>query len=384
MTVVSNFLRHLGVEYGGISASVPAFCVAAKENTFFREEIVAFSETSECCDQSVRVRHFQPSAAAWVGTGQTSAFIQYARKIDIFHLHGLWQEHFLLGSALGGLSSKPVIVSPHGMLDGWALSQKQLKKRLFTLLIQRPLLNRASCIRALTIAEAADIRKYGINVPIAVVPNGVTAPVRYNTEEIFDLHPVLRGKPLAVYLGRIHKKKGIDLLCDAWKTVAERQSDAHLVIAGPTDGEASERLVSFIGRGGLKERITLTGTLRGDAKWSLLANSTVFVLPSYSEGLSVAVLESLAVGTPVVISRPCNLPEVERNACGWVIELDSGCLANALIGAFEMRSPETASMRCRAAEFAAAHYSWNHVVQKMQEIYDWVLKGRLPRTVEVL
>jgi glycosyltransferase involved in cell wall biosynthesis len=143
-------------------------------------------------------------------------------------------------------------------------------------------------------------------------------------------------------------------------------------------------LTRLIVLSGLRDRVTLTGPLCGESKWSLLAVSSVFVLPSHSEGLSVAVLESLAAGTPVVISKQCNIPEVEANGCGWTAPLTEYGLADAISNVLRMPRHELQLQRRRAVEFVRSNYSWTRVGAMMRELYSWVLEGTAPTAFQII
>ena len=205
------------------------------------------------------------------------------------------------------------------MLEPWALQNHRWRKELYARLVERKNLKRAFCLRALTETEALQYRSFGFRGRIAVIPNGVDFPVRHNPELLLSRHPELRGKRVVLFLGRLHRKKGLDLLISAWRTVASQSRDAHLLLAGPdSDGTLAEAK-SAVTNHGITSSVTFSGALNDDLKISALACASGFVLPSRSEGFSAAVLEALASGLPAVITSHCNFPDVATQRCGWVV-----------------------------------------------------------------
>ncbi len=179
-----------------------------------------------------------------------------------------------------------------------------------------------------------------------------------------------------LFLGRVHYKKGLDVLCRAWACTRRNPQD-HLVIAGPDCEGTRARLVAGSG-------ITFTGLLGAELRWSALAAAHVFVLPSYSEGFSVAVLEALAAGVPVIASEACNLPEVAERACGWVVQPTVRSVAAALAEALGATPADRALLGANGRALVEQRYAWPKVAAQMASVYDWVLGGPRPSNVEMV
>ena len=141
---------------------------------------------------------------------------------------------------------------------------------------------------------------------------------------IRSLHafPELRGRTILLFLGRVHFKKGLDLLLAAWARLEQQFPHATLVLAGPDAENSMAGVQDMVRQQGITRRVLCTGMLGADLKWSALAAAHCFVLPSYSEGLSVAVLEALSMGVPVIASDKCHVPEVEACGAGWVVKTE--------------------------------------------------------------
>ena len=294
------------------------------------------------------------------------------RKPDVIQVHGIWTGHSSATLALAVKYQKPVIISAHGMLDGWALRHKAWKKMVYSRLVEHRTISRGVCLRALTKIEAENYRDYGLSLPVVVIPNGVDAPELATPSEFLEAYPQLRGKRLILFLGRIHKKKGVDLLVDAWKAISPELEGAHLVIAGPDDG-ALGRIEST--------SITLCGLLTGSLKWSAIAAATVFVLPSFSEGLSMATLEALWQGVPVMITRECNFREAESLDSTFVIEPTVPSIVAVLRRVLSHTAGELRERGKTGSNFVRGQYAWPVVAQQMADVYDWMRGGPLPSSM---
>jgi glycosyltransferase involved in cell wall biosynthesis len=375
---------HIDARYGGVTASVPRLSAATNSSGAFQCPIVGFCDPDEAlADASVSVTRFPRGWLHWMThTESMSRLRTLVAAADGLHIHGIWREHCAIPATLASTLGKPYIVSAHGMLEGWALRSKGLKKAIYSLLIERRNLRGAACLRALTHTELGDYRRFGLRNPVAVIPNGVDTSSVSTKRQFLEKHPELVGRRIVLFLSRLTYKKGLDLLCRAWKDICLHFDDAHMVIAGPDYGARPtiERLVDDLG---IRHRITLSGMLAGDIKWSALAAAEVFVLPSRSEGFSVATLEAMAAATPVIITRQCNFPEVADAGCGWVIEPDVKQLQCALRECLEANATERARMGLNGRALAMRRYSWPAIGRQMGEVYNWLSGGPKPPSVEL-
>ena len=374
-----NVLSHLDPKYGGLSAVVPELSAAISTDGRVPVTVAGFCASGEnyrpCLDASVILQHWPVSRRKWDARLRAGFRDLISRSAGV-HVHGLWQYSTALACGTSRALGKPYILSAHGMLEAWALRNKRWKKLLYAALVERKNVHRAACLHALTTQEAEDYRRFGAHGPIAVVPNGVHVPADVSADPFFARFPELQGRQLVLFLGRIHFKKGLDLLCQAWARVAVRFPDAHLVLAGPDFEGTLAQVQNHTQRLGLTSRVTFTGMLSGDLKWSALRSAHCFVLPSYSEGLSVSTLEAMGMGVPVVITRQCNLPDVAENGCGYVIEAEVAPLEESL--EHVLSCPATSWLRMARAGQALVEerYSWDRVGEQMADVYRWVAAGQ--------
>jgi len=303
---------------------------------------------------------------------------------SICHIHGIWEPHCAITSGLARKLGRPYVISAHGMLDPWALRQKPWKKRIYSQLLEFRSLSSAACLRALTANEAEQYRQFGLKNPIVVIPNGVEVPLSAKADVFEERYPHLRGKRIVLFMGRLHTKKGLIPLCRCWSGVASRFPDAHLVIAGPDSEGIEPQLRKILADCGGNSSVTFTGLLAGDVKWSAYASANLFILPSYSEGFSVAILESLGTGTPVAISHNCYFPDVPAAGAGWLTGVTESEIDTVLSIALNTPAAELAAMGRNGAKLVADKYSWIKVASQFAELYDWILGGNAPASFAVL
>jgi glycosyltransferase involved in cell wall biosynthesis len=184
-------------------------------------------------------------------------------------------------------------------------------------------------------------------------------------------------------MGRIDQKKGLNLLLAVWAGIAERSDDVHLVIAGPDCGMLAS-LEQMTDELKLRSSVTFAGMVTGDQTWSMLAAASLFVLPSYSEGFSIAVLEALAMGLPVVVTTPCHIPEVAVHKCGWVIQPALAPLEEALGQFLALSAAEAEEMGRHGRELAMTRFHTSVVVRQMEQVYEWLQGGAKPSAVEIV
>jgi glycosyltransferase involved in cell wall biosynthesis len=293
---------------------------------------------------------------------------------SVVYLHGIWEPLLLATAAEARAASIPYVVVPVGMLDPWSLAQKKWKKRAALAIAVRAMLNRAAAIRALNRDEADLIRPLGLKAPMRVIPNGVNlseidTPVPENM--LARTLPAVAGRPYIFFLSRLHYKKGLDLLADAFALIAPDHPDVQLVVAGPDDGEraAFEQRIADLR---LTDRVHLPGPLYGTAKWAAIRGAACFCLPSRQEGFSLAILEALASRLPVVISEGCHFPEVSDAASGVVTPLDS---AEVAAGLNRVLSDPTEAMAMGTAgrRLVEERYTWDKVAAMCEDLDEEVI-----------
>lgn len=374
-------LSHLDRKYGGLSAVVPALAAELRARQKVSTRLAAFCAPGENTgERAADVSIWPASHSQWVAQSALRRnFAQTVAGCDGVHIHGLWDASSVWAATAARQAKKPYLVSAHGMLEPWALEQKALKKRVYGALVERRTLDGAACLHALTTAEADDYRRFGCTRPIAVIPNAVEAPRTIDCDLVRSKFPAVAGKRIVLFLGRLHIKKGIELLLEAWASVQTDHPDAVLMLAGPGEESYVRSLRARAADLRIAEHVLFADMLQGDAKWSALQAAHVFVLPSYSEGLSVATLEALCAGTPVIVTDACHLPEVAEAECGWTIATAVQPLEQALHASLDATPDERQTMSGKARQLANHRFSWRTVSEQIAELYSCVLGGGIPQ-----
>lgn len=303
---------------------------------------------------------------------------QNVRDYDAVVVHGLWQFHGLaVWRALRG-GPVPYFLYPHGMLDPWfrhAYPIKHLKKSLYWRLIESRVVNDAAAV-LFTASEEARLAEQtfsGYRATPAVIGYGIVVgdTARLGSAEAFArAWPETRGKRCVLFLGRLHPKKGGDLLIDAFAQAAAADASLHLVMAGPDDGEGTQAVwQDLASRLGVADRITWTGMLAGDAKWSAIHAADVFALPSHQENFGIAVVEALALGVPVLISDKVNIwREIVDDAAGCA-ESDTREGARTLLRRwFALDAEQRTAMKMRAVACYQKHFHMASAAQRLIDV----------------
>lgn len=248
-------------------------------------------------------------------------------KYSCLIVNGIWQYHSYATRRALRNTGTPYVIFTHGMLDPWFKHEyplKHLKKWLYWPWGEYRVLRDAAAVLFTSEEEMLLAREsfwlYKVN-PV-VVGYGTLGPnvdLPRAAQTFLNEYPHLRGKRVATFMGRIHPKKGCDLLIEAFAQTLARDPAWHLLIAGPDQVGWQEELVKLAHRLRIADRITWTGMLRGERKWGAFACSEVFVLPSHQENFGIVVAEALACGIPVLISNKVNIwREVQSEAAGLV------------------------------------------------------------------
>jgi glycosyltransferase involved in cell wall biosynthesis len=303
------------------------------------------------------------------------------READLLYAASLWRYPSWAALRWKEMTGKPMIVAPHGSLDGWALQHSYFRKRIAGLLFKDRQLSAASCLRALSGAELNSFRAYGLKNPICVIPNGVELP------EPASRSPRV-GKRTLLFLGRIHPKKG---LMNCLRAFAQKQKyhGWNFLIAGWDQGGHEAELKQLcvelglrVERGGSKvegqesaAEVVFWGPAFGAEKTQLLRSVDAFILPSLSEGLPMAVLEAWSHGLPVVMTPECNLPEGFMDEAAIRIHPDVQSISVGLEELFSMPDSALQAMGTRGRQLVEQRFSWTIVARQMKQVYGWLIGG---------
>jgi len=301
-------------------------------------------------------------------------------QVDVVHNHCVWILPNHYASAAAQRAGKPVIFTPHGTLDPFAVRMSAWKKRLVATWFQNRDFRRAACFHVFSQRELEGVRAYGLKQSVAIVPYGIdlgALDCRPAATVFAETYPETAGKQICLYLSRLHRKKGLEHLVQAWQRVADRHPSWHLVIAGPDYGQEAD-VRRWRSELGLERSLTITGALSPAHKLAAFSAASAFVLPSFSEGFSSAVIEALACHLPVLITPGCNFPEVAKREAGVEVLPNVAGVEHGLRRLLELSPAERSAMGQRGREIIERDYTWNAVLAKMTALYRWVTGGGSP------
>jgi glycosyltransferase involved in cell wall biosynthesis len=266
------------------------------------------------------------------------------------------------------------------MAEPWALRHKRWKKRVYLALVETRNLRRASCLHALSRPEIGHLRKLAPWTPICFIPNGVDlAPFNDlpSRAELEAQCPELIGKFVLLFFSRVHVKKGLDMLAEALGQVSPAFPQLHLVVAGTDDGALSpfcDRMAEL----GLTRRMTFLGHVAGQRARQVWAAANAFILPSYSEGFSMAVLEAMACRLPCLITTSCHFPEAADAGAAVAVSPDSTAVTRGLLDLLERTDDERDRLGRNGRQLVEAHYTWERQAERLAAVYDWLSGGGVP------
>lgn len=293
------------------------------------------------------------------------------QKIDLIHDHGMWLPFNHCVAETARRLGIPLVVSPRGTLEPWALSHKAWKKKMAWRLFQRNDLEAASLLHATAPQERESFRNSAVCRPVAVVPNGIALP-----SSPYHRSPGDNGCRRALFLSRLHPKKGLHNLVDAWAMI--RPKGWRMIIAGGDEEGHRIEVEESIRKAGIEKDFTFKGHVEGLEKEKLYREADLFVLPTYSENFGTVVAEALSYCIPVITTRAAPWGELVANRCGWWIDVGAAPLAGALDEAMRLSPSVLHEMGRRGRLYTERHLSWPGVASQMLTAYRWVIDGGSP------
>jgi glycosyltransferase involved in cell wall biosynthesis len=299
-------------------------------------------------------------------------------RFDGVIVHGMWQyTGYAVWRTMAG--RVPYMVFPHGMLDPYfkrAFPKKHLKKWLYWIAAEYWVLRRAARVLFTNQGEA-DLARQSFWLHrwnACVTPFGTIPPTGdpdLQREAFFAACPAVRGRRFLLFLGRIDRKKGCDLLVDAFVKLAATDPDLDLVMAGPDPRNWRTELMRAAETAGLASRIHWPGMLAGGAKWGAFYASEAFVLPSHQENFGIAVAEALACSRPVLLSDKVNIAaEIAADGAG-LMQSDTAAGAERLLSTWIGLSPaERQAMAARARETFHRRYDMRENAKTVVRLFE--------------
>jgi glycosyltransferase involved in cell wall biosynthesis len=316
------------------------------------------------------IEHLTSSGGYMPAPALAPAMRDLIAGIDVVHTHVPYLRAANVAARMAIAAGKPLFYSPRGSFRPEMLRAGRLKKMLYLSLVAKPIMQHATAVVGLSDMEINSIQALGVCSPCHLISNGVDVE---RFRQIPGAHSLARfgfsrDQIVVLFLGRVRAEKGAELLFEAFVKIAAEHPSAVLVMAGTDEQQLTPRFRAYIQAHGLKDRVLLPGFVAGEEKLDLLARADLFVLPSRSEARSMAVLEALASGTPVLISPGCDFDVVAASGAGWVVELDCEQLAAALSRLLSNPQLLKDAGTC-AYEFARRSLSWTPVLTRLEDVY---------------
>jgi glycosyltransferase involved in cell wall biosynthesis len=329
----------------------------------------------------VEIRFFPIQHPRFLGTSLPMAWALKGKipDVDIVHIHSLYMFHTAVAAHYCENFQIPYVICPHGALDPFIYKRHRFRKNIVEILFQDRVIRHASGIHFITEEEKILAGKDIFGAPGFVVPIGLDID-EYSCKppkgKLFSRFPELNGKKIILFLGRVNFKKGLDILVNAFVAVARERGDVHLLLAGPDDSDYGEKVTTWLKKENVYKKTTLAGMLQGEEKLEALTNSSVFVLPSYSENFGIAVLEAMACGLPVVVSEKVNLwPTVVAAKAGLVAPCDAEIFSSKILDILNDDNLAR-QMGMNGIALVRNKFSWQEISSKLLSVYSLlVTKG---------
>lgn len=322
------------------------------------------SEESRRLWPGVACRLFKPLPFGFV---QQLSRLLNELKPDVLHIHGLWVGIGVQAAKWARQNNVPYIVSPHGMMDAWALRHSYFKKKLFWTFFQKRTVLNAAFLHALNKPEENSIRALLPTATCLNFPNGVDLE-SINTEKK-SVDP--SEKKRLLFLGRLHSKKGTLELINVWRELitAGVTKDWVLEIAGSGAEEYTEALKSAAGEF-LNSKILFTGHVYEGAKEDCFKRASAFILPSKSEGLPVAILEAWSYNLPVAMTDECNLQEAFQAGAAFRVHNARALLQEDLKEFLKLSEAELKNYSQNGFKLVEENYSWKSIAENFCKAYE--------------
>lgn len=286
-------------------------------------------------------------------------------KPDIIHTQSIWMYMSIVSIYYKLYKNVPIIISPHGMLDKFQLETSYVKKKVALILFEYLNLSSANCIHALCESEYKSIRNLGLTNPVAIIPNGVSSLVKEN-----ELKINVTNKKKLLFIGRIDPKKNLHTLIKAWLNLEDLINDWELLIVG--DAVNIDYLESLKRMSHNINSIKFLGGLYGEDKENIFLESDAFILPSFSEGLPMSVLEAWRYKKVSLISEECNLSIGFEKDAAIKIGTDVDGITTGLKKLFNLPKNTKQAMEKTAYELVEKEFTWEKIAKDMENLYKWV------------
>lgn len=308
----------------------------------------------------------------------STAQLKYTRlqtNIDIVHQHSLWTSQSLITSLLRKRGAKQCIAA-HGTLSEFALEKSKFKKKLALKLFEENNLANSNVLHATSEYEIEDFRRIGLKNPIAYIQNGIGSKVlleKGKGDFFKSKYNIPKDKKILLYLSRITPKKGLDMLLPAISELKNQFDDWILVIVGNDEFNYKSEVLNLIKKLNIEDSVFIVEPQFGKAKFDVFEASDFFILPSYSEGSPMVVVDSLAYGLPVITTKSSSWNDLNTYQCGFWVDINKEGIKFALQKMLNLSDEEREQYSVNSQKIIVEKYLWEKISIKTLEMYQWIL-----------
>lgn len=307
---------------------------------------------------------------------------EISSQSDLVHINGIYTHPATVGAKAARKLNKPHIIALRNGLDPWMMKIKRLKKMIGYLFYVKNDLKSATCIHATSVQEIDAAKKIGIKGPFTIIPNGISLsefqslPPKYRATDIW---PILKNCKVVLFMSRLSKQKGLDMLIPVWEDIVKKHPDTILVIAGPDYLEYGKYARWLVSQSTCNKNIIFTGNVVGEYRLALYSIADIFILPSYSENFGNVIAEALACEVPVITTKATPWSEIEKNDCGRWVAVDKNAIYDSLDDLLYKSNEEREAMGKRGKKLISQNYTWDIAARKMKTVYHAMLnKEEIP------
>jgi len=303
-------------------------------------------------------------------------------KFDLVHVHSLYQFPATVAALYCRRYKVPYVLRPHGTLDPFLYRRHRVRKWIYEKLWEQRNLASAAAVHFTAEEEMELASSLGLRFRGVVVPLGIDLDTAAHTTcRLAEFWPETAGKKVILFLGRLNFKKGLDILARAFGEIARSREGVHLLLAGPDNEAYGNKVRGWLRENGALAKTTFTGMLMGDRKAAAFSESTMFVLPSYTENFGIAVVEAMRAGLPVVISNKVNIwREVLRSEAGIVVAPDANATATAVRALLDDPTG-AARMGENGKALARDCFSWDAAGAQLVNLYRQIVSPRIASSI---
>lgn len=363
---IAHVIHSLSPDHGGPSRTTRSLAQAQAAKGEAVELLTTGSGEHLLHDGAYAERTFPGGWPARLGISRGLRAHLADTRSDVVHAHGIWQRPLHYAHLAAVRHDAPLVISPRGMLNGWALGHHRWRKRLARVLVHPHAFHSAAGWHATSAEEALDIRRQGFMQPVCVAPNGVTLPNDGSLAEARTFwrreEPALRDRPVALFYARLHRMKRVRELIELW--AARPTGDWLLLVAGIPEEYAIEELRALAARLGASDKIVVHDGRRRPPPYGA---ANLFLLPSQAESFGLVIAEAMAARVPVVVTDTTPWSRLARDGSGWCVPWDE--YPDALAAALAFGPERLAVLGSEARKWMERDFSWEQSAARLLEFY---------------